>query len=565
MTFLPTEFDGGLLVRSGAPAIEEFRDVMFIPNTASAGRAWGIFDQRGNLVQETAFRRGAERTFVMQDAVTTVAFSEVKHTAPDETYIYGGAMHVHFGHFLLSTLSRFWPAMVQDRGSIKILMNVGEDPAVWFGLPHIAFAFGQLGLTPDDFVRFEAPTRVNRLIVPHTSVEEQHFAWTAYTELTHRIGRSVTARPSRRLSTPAYLAKTRLRSGVWRFDNEQAVIDILVRHGVDIVFPEQLTPAEQIELFHDRDLVCGSVGSALHAHVFTPEPPRIIAFNRDPQIISNFGLLDQVNAADASYYHHDRGYTVSEPQAGFSLNCRLNEPAQVAEDLLALLERARKVSPSMIDHAASPRSPSLDEVGLKYGTDKASEGHGFLGFYERFFRDLQDLSNLRIMEIGVYNGDSLRMWEEYFPHASIVGVDIDPRTLANATARTTIELADQSNIVDLTRLATTHGPFDIVLDDGSHHWDHQITSFRTLYPHIKPGGYYVLEDLDTSYGRYVPDYQKTGTISAAKYLHLFLDALVGDTALDLGQETDAFIRSYAPCTEFVAFHKRTAVIRRKAA
>jgi hypothetical protein len=207
---------------------------------------------------------------------------------------------------------------------------------------------------------------------------------------------------------------------------------------------------------------------------------------------------------------------------------------------------------------------SLDAIGIRHGTDKASFHHNFLIFYERFFAPLRGRSDLKLLEIGIYDGASLRTWSDYFPHARITGVDIDPSTKCHATARTMIEIADQSNTASLVNVAIHNGPFDIIIDDGSHFWDHQITSFRCLFPFVKPGGYYVVEDLDTSYGSYIPIYQRTATEPMSKYLHSLCDYLVGDAALDISQEADAFIRSYAPITEFMAFYRRTCVIRRKA-
>lgn len=258
-----------------------------------------------------------------------------------------------------------------------------------------------------------------------------------------------------------------------------------------------------------------------------------------------------------------RGFEVLDPAPNFDLNCALIDPVRVAEDLPRLLERPK--GDKSLPMNASQAKPTLDEIGLRHRTDKASSHHNFLVFYDRFFSALRDMPGVKLLEIGIYDGASIRTWEDYFPHASIVGADIDPRTLESASARTTVEIIDQSNIADLTRLATTHGPFDVVLDDGSHHWDHQITSFRTLYPFVKPGGYYVMEDIDTSYGSYAETFKVTGPIPAAKYLHLLLDYLVGDAALDISKEPDAFIRSYARLTEFVAFYRRTAVIRKKEA
>lgn len=558
---------GGFVIHRSEPRIEDHLNVVYVPNTAETGRAWGIFDEQGRLVPATGFYRGPTHKLVMQEPTTTLDLMSVRDEAPDDVYLYGGAMHVHYGHFLLSTLSRYWSISAHGRGTTKMLVNAGDDAAHWFAYPHISYAFGQLGLGPDDFVRFDRPTRIRRLIVPSPSFEEEHYAHTAFADLGHIIGAGPGNPSNTRNSTPVYISKTRLQSGVWRVLNEDAILDVLIKHGVDVVFPEQMSFPNQIGLYANRAIVCGAVGSGLHSSIFAQSPARIVAYNRDPVILTNYPLLDAINGVKAEYVCPAEGFTVVEGDSSFNLQCRFNEPVQLAEDLLRMMDRSRaEVSRvTTMPTRLADTDPSLDVIGLRHQTDKSSAHHNFLVFYERFFRDLREVPGLRLLEIGVYAGASIRTWEEYFPTASIVGADVNPDALQYASARTTIEIADQSNIADLIRLATTHGPFDILLDDGSHQWDHQITTFRTLYPFLKPGGYYVMEDIDTSYGSYVEGYRSPAMVPAAKYLHALCDYLVGDAALDRSQETDAFIRSYAPLTEFMAFYRRTCVIRRKPA
>ena len=211
-----------------------------------------------------------------------------------------------------------------------------------------------------------------------------------------------------------------------------------------------------------------------------------------------------------------------------------------------------------------PLPDSLDRIGLKYGTDKASNHHDFLHFYERFFDPLRN-QPVTLLEVGVYQGGSIRTWEEYFASGRIVGIDIDPATRRFASSRITIEMADQSNIQDLVGIGVRFGPFDVVIDDGSHLWDHQILTLQYMYPFLRPGGYYVLEDIDTSYGPiYTERYKGLSEISAAQYLQKFSDHLVAGEQFDISREPDPFIRSFARRTEFVALYRRTAILRRKA-
>ena len=86
-------------------------------------------------------------------------------------------------------------------------------------------------------------------------------------------------------------------------------------------------------------------------------------------------------------------------------------------------------------------------------------------------------------------------------------------------------------------------------------------TLRTIFPFVKAGGYYILEDIDTSYGVHIPNFRGKGDISAAKYLQRIADFMVADQALDMSNEPDAFIRVYARRIEFIAFSRRTALIR----
>jgi hypothetical protein len=98
----------------------------------------------------------------------------------------------------------------------------------------------------------------------------------------------------------------------------------------------------------------------------------------------------------------------------------------------------------MPDNAASC---DLDLLGLKHGTDKSSKHHDFLRFYSRFFDPIR-AGTQSTLEVGVHDGGSIKMWDEYFTSGRIVGVDVNPKASRFASDRITIETADQSNIGD---------------------------------------------------------------------------------------------------------------------
>jgi hypothetical protein len=162
---------------------------------------------------------------------------------------------------------------------------------------------------------------------------------------------------------------------------------------------------------------------------------------------------------------------------------------------------------------------TLDELGLKHGTDKASGGHNYLVLYEELLTSYRAKPELLLLEVGVRDGASVRLWQDYFPQAQIVGVDILESCRAHQDSRIAIEIGDQSDPNFLEALSNKYKA-DIIFDDGSHSWSHQIDTFRMLFPHLNAGGLFVCEDLHTSRSKWVGKYGRPYTYSASKYFGL---------------------------------------------
>ena len=100
----------------------------------------------------------------------------------------------------------------------------------------------------------------------------------------------------------------------------------------------------------------------------------------------------------------------------------------------------------------------------------------------------------------MFRGGSIPMWKAFFAEdARLTFVDIDPACAALALPGTNVEIGNQADPAFLAELAAKHGPFDVILDDGSHVCAHQVASFENLWPHLADGGLYMVEDCHTSY------------------------------------------------------------------
>jgi predicted O-methyltransferase YrrM len=211
---------------------------------------------------------------------------------------------------------------------------------------------------------------------------------------------------------------------------------------------------------------------------------------------------------------------------------------------------------------AGPAPPTLDSLGLLHGTDKSSRTHGYLALYDRLLRPLR-LKPVRLLEIGVLGGASLRMWRDYFPAGEIVGLDVDPAAAAHAGERIAVHRADQADVPAMTRLVGTLGPFDIIVDDGSHRWAHQVATLRALLPLVARRGFYIVEDLHTSFGRYAPKYGEPGAETAADFCLRVARRVIADKHLPAEDDTDPFIAQAPALIDSVTIARKVAVFRRK--
>ena len=149
---------------------------------------------------------------------------------------------------------------------------------------------------------------------------------------------------------------------------------------------------------------------------------------------------------------------------------------------------------------AWPARGNLSWLAAVYGSDKGATAHRFAELYERHFGPVRHTTKT-VLEIGVHRGASLQMWRDYFPRAQVYGLDINETSIPGPRIETF--RGDQSDPEVLAKLRAL-GPFDVVIDDGSHRAPHVWASFAGLFGAVKPGGFYVIEDMHTSYwtGRY---------------------------------------------------------------
>ncbi len=144
----------------------------------------------------------------------------------------------------------------------------------------------------------------------------------------------------------------------------------------------------------------------------------------------------------------------------------------------------------------------LDRIALESGTDKSSNSHNYTEIYAEYFAPFRD-QPIKFLEIGISTGCSAWLWDRYFTNAELHLIDNRLELLQHSKPeRAHYHIVDQADAKALKRFAASvGGNFDIIIDDGGHYMDQQIISFQTLFPFLRSGGLYIVEDLHTSYWR----------------------------------------------------------------
>jgi len=128
--------------------------------------------------------------------------------------------------------------------------------------------------------------------------------------------------------------------------------------------------------------------------------------------------------------------------------------------------------------------------------------HRWRHYFDIYHRHLSRFrgETITMIEIGIFNGGSLKMWKEYFgPKATIVGVDINPGCKKYEEPGIEVVIGDQADPKFLQALSKQYPKFAIVIDDGGHRMEQQVTTLEELYLPMSDDGVYICEDTHTSY------------------------------------------------------------------
>lgn len=221
------------------------------------------------------------------------------------------------------------------------------------------------------------------------------------------------------------------------------------------------------------------------------------------------------------------------------------------------------------------KSAPLREIGVFHGTDKATH-HDYVRWYEQWFSSLRN-KPVTLLELGYgghenpeLGGASALMWRDYFPNGKIVVVDIETKELTPKHNGINFRRGNQADPEFIKSLHAEFGDFDIIIDDASHVSSLTIASIQLLWPMLKPGGVYAVEDTHMAYHSHWygnheanvnPDRPtSTGAPTAMQYLRRMADDVNFHGCGDLDLFPREFWRGYS--LDWVHFSFNLAAVRK---
>ena len=166
---------------------------------------------------------------------------------------------------------------------------------------------------------------------------------------------------------------------------------------------------------------------------------------------------------------------------------------------LNLMRKHESIFTAISDTPTMAVNSILNDMAITHKSDKSSRYHNYAVKYDKILSPYREAVS-SVLEIGVAQGQSIRMWTDYFTNATIHGADISKasESCVAYSDRIKFHLLDQRDEAQLKNLEQ-FGPYDLIIDDGNHFWMEQILTFNTLFPYVRKGGIYIVEDTTTSY------------------------------------------------------------------
>lgn len=453
---------------------------------------WGIYDTSGTLVEEASYRRGPALNLIGQSPSKSIFLDDV--AVCEQPCLYFGPLIPHYGHFLVTSLARAWLAIQPNYHDLPLICHSDHDVLDHFK-GYMGVLVSALGLSASNFYAPTSDVRFTNLVIPSPAFVEEKLVHPDFVEPMHRIGDALFSSTSRHNNeTPVWLSKSRMhKNSVAHVVNEDILEEMLADCGFDIIYPEQLSLPQQVELFSTRRHILGFAGSAFHNHIFSRNPPKLTCITLGDFVNSNLIMLDKINGVDAKYYHAQDNFHKLEVE-GYAISRKIIDLRQFVADLLEIAELPG------ISSAFSTRWERVETLDKDVANDANCvadlQGENYQSILKRLHVELNPESYLEIGEIG---GGALTV-------AKAPSILVDPFVQSGAAVKNESSMIGRKKLCLFFQMGSddffdNYDPkqllgrrLDFQFLDGIHHCEFLLRDFMNAERHASRDGVIALHD-----------------------------------------------------------------------
>lgn len=248
-----------------------------------------LFNFAHENIYETHHERGVNHNVFKPESISFIKSDKIKLIETDVIYL--GWVFPHYGHFLMESLSRLW-FLEQYSGKAKFLFNVYRDHSQFIGSKKWAEdLLSCFNISSEDIIYSDDFYQAKRVYIPsqslvlHSSVNSkaQNFIW-------NKIKSQFADDSAIIKKDKIYLSRSKLVKDKRKLENEDIVEGVFLRHGFQIVHPEEISLKQQIEILSQAKVVVGPSGSALHNAAFMRKGSLLISLTTPDFCLLNEAL-----------------------------------------------------------------------------------------------------------------------------------------------------------------------------------------------------------------------------------------------------------------------------------
>jgi hypothetical protein len=285
------------LVSQTVPFQKEYRDVIYTPYVrVEHNKRYGcLYDREGKRIEHSCLKQ--DKKYLVQDAINYSGKTDLETFTGNTIYL--GIILGHYGHFLLETMSRWWPLIDRLRDFDYYLFHL-PNPNI-LEKSWVKELLELAGIDRKKIIYFEKPTKIQSVFVPEASLQIGSHIFKQYRDVCQNLIGSLDLTKIKTTDRPLYLSRRLLNRGARKVVGEELLEELLLRNGFHVVHPQFLSIEEQIYLINRHEHIVGIVGSAMHNLVFSLSPKTITYIASENNLPPSYIMLDKLCQNRSTY------------------------------------------------------------------------------------------------------------------------------------------------------------------------------------------------------------------------------------------------------------------------